>query len=199
MGDFHELGATALDKFVDSKHFDKIYDTAANRLGKKKGQNDRRSDDVGRKGDGYGANARRSENERPPAHRHRNELPAPEGFEDAHDPDLAAESETSERVLRAYENERDDPKRKPSASLVGRSKRDSGAMSYANGYSRSERPASQPPRSRYYEDDDYESDYDERTGRKYRATGRGYDAERDRDFDREIVETERYRGVSHSN
>lgn len=71
-------------------------------------------------------------------------------------------------------------------------------MSHANGgYGR---PASRGG-SKYddYYEDDYDSDYDDRTGRRFKASGRGYDAERDRDFDREIIETERYRGVSFSN
>lgn len=207
MAEFGELGATAIDKLADSKHFDKLYDNTAGRLNRNQNQPDRRNDNVPRSRDDYGANApprRRhsDENIRQP-HRHRNTLPDPE-FDDndaantPRDFQLEAQSETSERVLRAYENERDDPKRKPSASLVNSNKRNSGAMSRANGdyYARSERPGSQaPPRSRYY-DEDEESDYDERTGRRYRSTGRGYDAERDREFDREVVETERYRGVS---
>ena len=73
-------------------------------------------------------------------------------------------------------------------------------MSRANGYAQSERPRSQG-RSRY--DDDGDSDYDEHTGRKYNDGGRGYDERVERDYvpysnggGREIVETERYRGVS---
>jgi alkaline phosphatase len=56
-------------------------------------------------------------------------------------------------------------------------------------YAGSNRPRSQPPRSRY--DDDGDSDYDEKSGRRSRGTGRGYD---DREYDRVIEETERYRG-----
>lgn len=55
-----------------------------------------------------------------------------------------------------------------------------------------DRPRSQPPRSRYYDDED--SDYDERTGERQRGGGRGYD-DRDRDdYDtvREVREV--YRG-----
>ena len=80
-------------------------------------------------------------------------------------------------------------------------------MSYANGYGGggasnlapgggydNRRASSQqpPPRSRYYDDDD--SDYDERTGERYRTTGRGYGD----DYDREVITTERYKGVSNA-
>lgn len=195
-----ELGATTLNNFAESKHFDKFYDKVT---GKKTTPPS-----------GVGSNRGRKENEEPPLdkpHRERRrvELPSPErdpdeAFSQAsrpppRDPQLEAESETSERVIREYENEKDDPKRRPNPSLIGSvrsksSRRDSARMSYANGgYGR--QGGSQPARSRYYDEDD-DSDYDERSGRRFRGTGRGYDAERDRDFDREIIETERYRGVS---
>ncbi|CAK3946300.1 pre-mRNA-splicing factor 38B-like [Lecanosticta acicola] len=140
--------------------------------------------------------------------RQRNQLPSPE-----RDPSrvnrrdsicsLQQESETSDRILRAYELETDDPKRNPESVLSSRdlrhlksaSRRDSAmASAYNDDYAQSrydgERPRSQPPRSRYYDDDD--SDYDERSGRRYAGgSGRGYD---DRDYDRVVEETERYRG-----
>lgn len=200
-----ELGATTLTSFVETKHFDKLYDKVT---GKKTTTLPSRIGSDGK----YRP---RRENEEPPIdrpHRERRrvELPSPERDPDEarsqatrasrRDPQLEAQSETSERVIREYENERDDPKRRPNPSLISgarskSSRRDSAAMSYANGgYGRQN---SQPARSRYY-DDDEESDYDERTGRRFKGSGRGYDADRDREFDREIVETERYRGVSHN-
>lgn len=153
--------------------------------------------------------------------RYINQLPSPErerNFTDPASPDtrrdsrrpssLERQSQTSERILRAYENEVDDPSRKVESvlpeytHLKGTNRnRD---MSYANGYGGDNasyapsRPRSQqPPKSRHY-DDDEGSDYDERNGRHYRSGGRGYDDDRDRDYDREIIETERYRGVSSS-
>lgn len=94
-------------------------------------------------------------------------------------------------------------------------------MSYQNGslapgqYQQQQRATSaQPPRTRYYDDDDeYGSDYDDRRGSRYQNTGRGYD-DRDRGYGyddrggggggyddrdgnyREVIETERYKGVS---
>lgn len=181
-----EFAANSVNAFAESKYFDNIYDVVTG--AKKKPQPAAAVSDSARP---------RGDRPRPA----RNQ-PSPERY------DIDLESEQSERVLREYEAERDDPSRKPSASIVGsttRSRRDPDArrdsvrMSHANaGYGRSERPTSQRGGSRYddYYDDEYESDYDDRTGRRMRATGRGYDADRDRDFDREIVETERYRGVS---
>lgn len=193
-----EFTAVTADSFVESKYFDKIYDTI---VGKPK----QKPAAISETQRSRGAPQDPAPGQKPPASSYRSQRPGtPES-------DLDDESLQSERVLRAYEAERDDPKRKPSASLVGRSvslrqpqnrRRDSGRMSHANGgYSRSERPGSQRGGGTKYDDyydDDYESDYDDRTGRRTRTTGRGYDAERDRSFDREIVETERYRGVSHS-
>lgn len=146
-----------------------------------------------------------------PRHRHRNQLPSPERDIDREDRrdsirSLHQESETSDRILREYEREVDDPSRKPESVLPDRdlkhlkktsSKRDSAMASGYNdnytpagGYA-AERPRSQPPRSRYYDDDD--SDYDERSGRRYgKGSGRGYDD--DRDYERVYEETERYRG-----
>lgn len=193
-----EFTAVTADSFVESKYFDKIYDTI---VGKPK----QKPAAISETQRSRGAPQDPAPGQKPPASSYRSQRPGtPES-------DLDDESLQSERVLRAYEAERDDPKRKPSASLVGRStslrqprdrRRDSGKMSHANGgYGRSERPGSQRGGGTKYDDyydDEYESDYDDRTGRRTRTTGRGYDAERDRSFDREIVETERYRGVSHA-
>ena len=153
--------------------------------------------------------------------RQRNSLPSPE--RETYRPGaLQQESEESDKVLREYEEEVDDPKRRAEsvldstdlnyikesrrASVVATSilkvkddRRDSAMASGYNddyrggdGYARdAPRPRSQPPRNRYYDDDD--SDYDERSGRRYKAgSGRGYDD--DRDYDRVVEETERYRG-----
>ncbi|KAF2168508.1 hypothetical protein M409DRAFT_21257 [Zasmidium cellare ATCC 36951] len=138
---------------------------------------------------------------------HRNQLPSPERDIDREYRrdsirSLHQESEVSDRVLREYEREVDDPSRRPESVLPDRDlkktsiKRDSVMTSgyndnYTQGGYAAERPRSQPPRSRYYDDDD--SDYDERSGRRYaKGSGRGY--EDDRDYDRVYEETERYRG-----
>ncbi|KXT14939.1 hypothetical protein AC579_3068 [Pseudocercospora musae] len=53
--------------------------------------------------------------------------------------------------------------------------------------------SAQPPKSRYYDDDD--SDYDERSGKRSSGRGRGWDDRYDdRDYDRVEEITERYRG-----
>ena len=128
---------------------------------------------------------------------------------------LDRESQRSEQVLRAYESDPRDPPARAETVLskkdLKKLNRDRGAanMSYANGgygYGNQslapgqydQRRSSQPPpRSRYYDDDDG-SDYDEKSGRRYRTTGRGYDDgyDDDRDYDREVITTERYKGVS---
>lgn len=82
-------------------------------------------------------------------------------------------------------------------------------MSTANGglapQSQQQRANSaQPPRSRYYDDDDeYGSDYDDRYAHARRSNGRGNDRGYDdgyeqdnRPYEREVIETERYKGVS---
>ena len=154
----------------------------------------------------------------------RNRLPSPEGSIEEWDkqsyrqstrdnqrsPSLDRESQQSERVIRAYEADPRDPPVRPETVLPQKDlrnlRRDS-RMSYANGgngyggqstlspqgYERQRGHSQQPARSRYYDDDD--SDYDERTGQRYRTTGRGYD-DRDDDYAREVVTTERYKGVS---
>lgn len=183
MAELFELGATGIDHLTD-KYFEQGYDRVQNyRKGRK--QNTKK------------------ENKRS---NHRYQLPSPERDPDVVDNNtrtkradsLERESLTSERVLRAYENEPDDPRRKVDPRIEERRRRDSARMSYANGYHPG-RPRSQPSRGgRYYEDED--SDYDEREGRRYRAAGRGYDErdreERDTPYGREVIETERYRGVS---
>ena len=178
MADFVELGATGVDHLTD-KYFDQYYDKVQDYRSRRK--------------------AGKKENLN-----FRYQLPSPE-----RDPDfdhrskradsLERESLTSERVLRAYENEPDDPRRKVDPRIEEKRRRDSARMSYAGGY-QPDRPRSQPPRSRYY--DDELSDYDEREGRRYKGSGRGYGyddrdrEERDTPYGREIIETERYRGVS---
>lgn len=142
--------------------------------------------------------------------KHRNRLPSPERGTDRDNRrdsirSLQQESEVSDRVLRDYEREIDDPSRRPESVLPDRHlkkikpsiKRDSMmASGYNDNYAQgggyaADRPRSQPPRSRYYDDDD--SDYDERSGKRYgKGSGRGYDD--DRDYDRVYEETERYRG-----
>nr|POE62926.1 hypothetical protein CFP56_03829 [Quercus suber] len=197
MADFVELGAEATNHLTE-KHFDTVYDKVAERV------SSRNSEQYDAQRDGT-KSAVTSGSRR----RHRNQLPSPErdpDYIDTRDPrqqnivrDLSPErSETSERVLRAYEAERDDPRRKPesvlSPSRTGKDGRKnmSGYTGYpsAGASAYDQRPRSQPPRSRY--DDDGDSDYDEREGRRYSKGGRGY--RDDDDYDREIIETERYKG-----
>jgi hypothetical protein len=200
-----EFGAVTADAFVQSKYFDKIYGAVTGHKSSDQQPSSKKpaaaiSDTQRPRGDPQDPASRQKSEVSHRSKRHQS--PSPSSY------DQDEESIQSERVLREYEAERDDPKRKPSASLVGRSvslrqpkdrRRDSTRMSHANGgYGRSERPGSQRGGgSKYddYYDDEYESDYDDRTGRRAKTTGRGYDAERDREFDREIIETERYRGV----
>ena len=185
-----EVVANIADVAAESKYFDKFYDIVT---GAPKKSSSKKPPTI--------SDTQRPKGDSQPRRRTHGQSPS------RYDPD--EESSHSERVLREYEAERDDPSRKPSASLVAKSvgqrfpnekRRDSVGMSQAApGYGRSERAASQRgagSRHDDYYDDEYESDYDDRTGRRTRATGRGYDAERDREFDREIIETERYRGVS---
>lgn len=199
---FIELGATGIDKLTD-KYYDIAYDSVTK---KKPGQRVTEIKEQIKPRLSGNANQRKQ----------RNRLPSPEGDVDRRDKDFYAdrgsdrprrrrdsslerESLTSAQVLDEYESERTDPPRKPESVLSKRdlntlrrdSKVGSSRMSYANGYAFDRPRSQQPPRNRYYDDDD--SDYDERTGRRYGATGRGYD---DREYDREIVETEQYRGVS---
>lgn len=210
-----EFVANSANAFAESKYFDKFYDVVTGGKNNPHAQPKPAaaiSDTARPRGDPLDPAPRQQQ--KPPssvAHRSKRRVsPSPDRY------DLDEESVQSERVLREYEAERDDPSRKPTASLVAKStggrtskddRRDSTRMSYANGgqgYGRSERgererPTSQRGGSKYddYYEDDYESDYDDRTGRRTKTTGRGYDADRDREFDREIIETERYRGVSH--
>nr|POF07696.1 hypothetical protein CFP56_70598 [Quercus suber] len=198
MADFVELGAEATNHLTE-KHFDKVYDKFSKRKSKSNGDQDNNQGD-GTRSAVTNASGRR---------RHRNQLPSPERdpqYEDTRDPyqqnivrDLSPErSETSERVLRAYEAERDDPRRKPETVFVSTSSRKDGRRNMsgytgypsggASGYD--QRPRSQPPRSRY--DYDGDSDYDDREGRRYTRSGRGY--RDDDDYEREVIETERYKG-----
>ncbi|KAI7090714.1 hypothetical protein KC356_g1345 [Hortaea werneckii] len=175
MADFVELGATGIGHLTD-KYFDQGYDRVQDYRKRRKSKKENRP--------------------------YRYQLPSPERDPESDNhsrraDSLERESLTSERVLRAYENEPDDPRRKVDPRVEEKRRRDSARMSYYNGYA-DERPRSQPPRSRYYDDED--SDYDEREGRRHRGRGGGYGyddrnvEERDTPYGREIVETERYRG-----
>ena len=106
------------------------------------------------------------------------------------------------KQLEKYEQprEKSDQKSKKQPSNTG-SRRDSAMASGYNDDYRGNttyqgepraRSAQPPPRSRYEDDD---SDYDERSGRRYQGGGRGY-SDRDRDDDRytSYEEVERYRG-----
>lgn len=199
MAEFAALGMTAFDKLTE-KHHDNAYDRvqSINPLSSQYKQASKGKDDTTTQQDDFedrqsNRSGRRSR-ERP---RHTVELPSPERERNdyyrpppppvVNDREFDQQSETSERILRSYENERDDPRRRPDTirDRYGR------VMSY--GYD-DRRPGSQGrPRSRY---DDDGSDYDDRTGQRYRTSGRGYDDRNDRDYDREIIETEVYRGVS---
>lgn len=172
---FVELGATAVDHLTD-----KYWETGYDKVRDIRGRNGRNGQKENR--------------------RYKNRLPSPEGergLGSAERKDsLERESLRSERVLRQYENEPDDPRRKVDPRIEEKRRRDSvRSMSHADGYGYGgSRPRSQPPRSRYYDDDD--SDYDERDGQRYRGSGRGYDDDRSQPYGREVIETERYRGVS---
>ena len=189
--DFVELGAEGLNKLVD-QHWERGYDKVREIRGKKTNERMQESNVGSRKESNIGS--RRGNRD------YKYQLPSPErdrdlDVDDRRDDSLERESLTSSRVLKAYENEPDDPRRKVDPQLERR-RRDSARMAYANGYAQSQapsRPRSQPPR-RYDDDDD--SDYDEHEVRRYRTTGRGYDDRDGKEYDREVIETERYRGVS---
>ena len=201
---FVELGAEGINHLTD-KYWDPVYDTVTRkkkpepRVTEIKEQIKPHLSSVG------------TQSQAP--RRQRNRLPSPEGDVSPRDRDLYSdrrsrrrdsslerESQTSHEVRRQYQQERDDPVRRPETVLSKRdlnklrdSRRDS-TMSHANGYA--DRPRSQqPPRNRYSGYDDDDSDYDEHSGQRYKGRGRGYDD--DRGYDREIYETERYQGVSH--
>ncbi|WPH01587.1 pre-mRNA-splicing factor 38B-like protein [Acrodontium crateriforme] len=201
---FVELGAEAVTHLTNN-HFETAYDKVRDRFSgsnSRQQQQQQPSDYANRSTTSTSAQSRR---------RQKNQLPSPERDQFVQttrsvrrNDSLERESETSERVLRAYENEPDDPRRKVESVLSVRTNRDRDRRDSANkmstylqpdrdGYAASQRPRSQPPRSRY--DDDGDSDYDDREGRRYKSNGRGYD-DRDDGYDREIIETERYRGVS---
>ncbi|KAK5165770.1 uncharacterized protein LTR77_008693 [Saxophila tyrrhenica] len=231
--EFAELGAEGIN-WVTDKYYDTIYDNVDARIHKKKRaqqalqqqqqqpggqqQGGQKNQSRGNYDNSYNPQQQNYQTHPPPQsnsgrRRQKNRLPSPEGNAPNWDSrkenqDFDRESEVSERVIRAYESERDDPSRKAESVLSKRdlkklNSRDAAKMSYANGYSSGnlqapsgyERRANsqQPPRGRYYDDDD--SDYDERSGRRYRASGRGYDDyDDDRGYGREVIETERYRG-----
>jgi hypothetical protein len=164
-----------VNHFSNTEHFDKLHDKVT------------------------GSSSKRDSKPR----RYRNQLPSPERDDRRssvqRDDSLERQSLQSDRITTAYENERDDPIRPVDPKLEKKRRRDSARMSYANGYAPQDRAHSaQPPRNRYYDDDD--SDYDERTGRRYKDGGRGYDDRYDdsddRGYDREVITEERYRGVS---
>ncbi|TKA75083.1 hypothetical protein B0A55_05591 [Friedmanniomyces simplex] len=196
--EFVELGIEAVNHVTD-KHWDTIHDHSARVIRKGTG---RKRPPPPPSSAGGGDRGRDQQDPDSKPRRYRYELPSPErerGTQQQRDDSLERQSETSARVTSAYRNERDDPVRPVDPALEKRRRRDSARMSYANGYgARDDRAHSaQPPRNRYY-DDDGDSDYDEREGRRYKSGGaRGYeDRDDDRGYDREVVETERYRGVS---
>ncbi|GAB7366238.1 hypothetical protein MBLNU230_g7795t1 [Neophaeotheca triangularis] len=233
--DFVELGATALDRLTNTKGWDRTIDFIT---GSKHNKTGAPVSGLGTGQESKAVRKRRVELPSPeretyrPRHTHRSHYqppqppPPPEseyfsrkrfGVEDSvdlnSDRELERQSHNSDRVLREYENEPDDPRRVPDPRYLPYQytappvippppgpqhyfdhrddyyDRNSGIMSYAG------RPRSQPPRG-YYSDE--ESDYDERTGKRYSgrsAKGRGYEDSRDgRPYDREIVEKEIYRG-----
>lgn len=218
---FVELGVEGVN-YITEKHWDKVHDTvtgkqnpfAQNPFSPKPAQAQPQSA-VNRDPNQPSSDIKGKRR------RQKNRLPSPEGpvkswdkenyryrRESIRSESLDRESERSERVIRAYEADPRDPPVRPESVLSKRDlkklHRDREKMSYANGYGNNNLQAPQsdyrrnsqpPPKSRYYDDDD--SDYDERTGRRYRTTGRGYDDyEDDKKYDREVVTTERYRGVS---
>jgi len=187
--EFVELGAEAVNHITEN-HWDAIHDNTVKVI--HRGKHGKSSS--GRDGNRDRDRDRESNVDRHRERKYRAELPSPER-ERVRDDSLERQSETSARVTQQYRNERDDPIRPVDPALEKRRRRDSARMSYANGYGQQDRAHSAaPPRSRYY-DDDGDSDYDEREGRRYKSGGaRGY--EDDRGYDREVIETERYRGVS---
>ncbi|KAK0284271.1 hypothetical protein LTR35_005987 [Friedmanniomyces endolithicus] len=208
---FVELGVEAVNH-VTENHWDTIHDTSRKVIRKGTGRENtspppssagggyrgRDQDrDQGRDSGKDQGRDQRDTNTNVSRRKYRNELPSPERERGTRDDSLERQSETSARVTSAYRNERDDPIRPVDPALERRRRRDSAKMAYANGYgARDERGHSaQPPKSRYY-DDDGDSDYDDREGRRYKSGGaRGYDDRDDeRGYDREVIETERYRG-----
>ncbi|KAF2723532.1 hypothetical protein K431DRAFT_310959 [Polychaeton citri CBS 116435] len=214
-----ELTATGIDHATE-KYGDRIYDGVSSQFTKYRHQPN--SSQRGGAAPPSEASVGPPNNRRQRNSRQRNSLPSPERDDTAaryytaassaatpptrRDDSLERESQRSARVIREYESEADDPKRVPDGFLpVKDSRRDSARMSYAGDYGRTR---SQPPdATRYYEDDGYGSDYDERTGARTRASGKGYGAngyddkydDRYRNLEvepyREYYETERYRGL----
>lgn len=196
---FVELGAEGINHLTEH-HWESTYDRVRGRKNKHKNKNEHTGD-----GDGGGGKNSQSDSGsgRKATRDYRYQLPSPERDRDAdnaarREDSLERQSQSSERILKAYENEPDDPRR-PVDPKIEQRRRDSARMSRVNGgYAASQaagRPRSQPPRGRYDDDD---SDYDEYDGRRQRTSGRGYDDRDDRDYpyDREVIETERYQGVS---
>ncbi|KAK3726136.1 hypothetical protein LTR37_000284 [Vermiconidia calcicola] len=234
---FVELGAEGINYFTE-KHYDRVYDRltgaqkrerAQQQQQQQQGNNQQQEKNDQQQGNDQQQHSHNQyRNEAPSAvsgrsrRTQKNRLPEPEGdYQSYHKENyrdrrrdsqrsasLDRESEQSEQVIRAYENDRRDPPRPVESVLtqkdLSKLRRDS-RMSHANGYANTSlqppgyngrRPqgSQTAPRGKYYDDDD--SDYDERYGRRYKSTGRGYDDgyDDDRGYDREIVETERYRG-----
>ncbi|KAK5122950.1 hypothetical protein LTR85_003515 [Meristemomyces frigidus] len=180
---FVELGAEGINHLTNN-YWDSTYDRVRGRKNKNKSES---------------GNSRRDSKKENRDYKY--QLPSPERDRDIdsatrREDSLERQSLSSERILKAYENEPDDPRRPVDPKLEER-RRDSAKMSYVNGgYAASQgpgRPRSQPPRGRY---DDEDSDYDEHEGRRQKTGGRGYDDRDDRDYpyDREVLETERYKG-----
>ena len=222
-----ELTGEAVNYIVD-KHWDRVYDKTSQGVQKVRVKSGLGGDKAEAVAVGVGGEnvvpvaPAQSAVSRGSQRKHVNSLPSPEPSEHSieawvretarasnrdsrrRDRSIERQSETSERVISAYESERHDPKRKPESVLsrrdLDRLRRDR-KMSYANygNNQQQQRPQSAGPRTRYYDDDD--SDYDEKSGRRYRASGRGYeddDYDDDRGYDREVVTTERYKGVSNA-
>lgn len=221
---FVELGAEGVN-YITEKHWDTIHETVAPRVRSAKqsiSRNKPRAQDDSPPPPLAAAAAAQPPQSAVSGRSRRKQkirLPSPEGSIEAWDresyqqsardnarsPSLDRESQRSEQVIRAYEADPRDPPARPEAVLpqkdLRKLRRDS-RMSHANGYAGANYPpddrrqshSQQPPRSRYYDDDD--SDYDEQTGQRYRTTGRGYDDRYGDDDYREVVTTERYKGVS---
>jgi hypothetical protein len=222
---FVELGAEGVN-YITENHWDKIHDPIASRIrSTKQTTTETRERVVEDPPPPPPDPAPRSAVSGRSRRKQKNRLPSPEGSIESWDketyrqttrdtqrsPSLDRESQRSEQVIRAYEADPRDPPARPEEVLpkkdLKKLRRDS-RMSYGGGGyagsnlapggydNRRQSQSQQPPRSRYYDEDD-DSDYDERTGQRYRASGRGYDDRyNDDDNYREVVTTERYKGVS---
>jgi hypothetical protein len=222
---FVELGAEGVN-YLTEKHWDKIHDTVDRRVRQTRQTFTKTKDPVAENPPPPPPDPAPQSVSGRSRRKQKNRLPSPEGSIESWDketyrqttrdtqrsPSLDRESQRSEQVIRAYEADPRDPPARPEEVLpkkdLKKLRRDS-RMSYGgNGYAGSnlapgggyerqrQSQSQQPPRSRYY-DEDEDSDYDERTGQRYRASGRGYDDRyNDDDNYREVVTTERYKGVS---